>query len=59
MAKVLTNIELDIEALLAHIRAMLEKDPNAQIHINPPPDQTIKVGGPHPASGTPTNHKKP
>lgn len=54
MASIVTRIELDIEQLVEHIRAMLTKDPKAEIHINPPADQTIKVGGPHPSSNTGT-----
>lgn len=55
MASIVTRIELDIEQLVEHIRAMLAKDPKAEIHINPPADQTIKVG-PQPASNTGTGH---
>ena len=60
MPSLLTRIELDIEGLLAHIKAVLEKDPGAELHINPPKDTTIRVGGPHPESATPSGgHKKP
>ena len=51
MASVVTKIELDVEGLLAHIKAMLEKDPKAEIHINPPADTAIKVG-PQPYTGS-------
>lgn len=58
MPSVATRIELDIEQLVEHVRQMLTKDPNAEIHINPPADKTIRVGGQNPASATPT-HGKP
>lgn len=51
--KIVSNIELELEDLLEHIRTILTKNPAAEVHINPPADQTIKVGGPHPASATP------
>lgn len=60
MASIVTRIELDVEALVQHIREMLTKDPNAEIHINPPADSTIRVGSVHPDSATPSGgHKKP
>jgi len=55
--KIVTEIEMELEDALAHIRAMLEKNPKAPITINPPADPTIKVGTDRPASGTPTNGK--
>ena len=51
---IITDVEGDLEGVLAHIRAVLEKNPKAPIHINPEPPSTIKVGGPHPASNTGT-----
>lgn len=62
MPSVVTRIELDIEQLVAHVRSMLEKDVNVEIHINPPADTTIRVGGPHPNTagsepGGPGQHK--
>ena len=58
--KVISEVEDELEAVLAHIRAILEKNPDAPITINPPADQTIKVGGVHPDSATPSGgHKKP
>lgn len=59
MPSLVTRIELDLDALLAHIRSVLEKDPNAEVHVNPPKDATIKVGTERPASASPTGHKKP
>jgi len=56
---IISDAEQDIEAIIAHVRAMLEKNPKHEIHINPTPPTTITVGGPHPASATPTGHKKP
>lgn len=50
---IITEVEGDLEAVLAHIRAVLEKNPKAPIHINPEPPSTIKVG-PQPASNTGT-----
>lgn len=62
MPSVATRIELDIESLVNHIRDMLTKDPNAEIHINQPETSSaITVSGKvHPASATPTGgHRKP
>lgn len=62
MPSVATRIELDIESLVSHIRDMLTKDPDAEIHINPPTTSAaITVSGKvHPESATPTGgHKKP
>lgn len=60
MPSLVTRIELDLDSLLAHIRSVLEKDPNAEVHVNPPKDATIKVGTDRPDSASPTGaHKKP
>lgn len=60
MPSIVTRIELDLEALLAHIRDILTKDPNAEVHVNPPAPAAITVkSGEHPASATPTGHRKP
>lgn len=56
--KLLTEAEHDLESLLAHIKALLEKDPAAHIVVNPKPEAAITVSGKvHPASATPTGHK--
>ncbi len=56
---IITDVEQDLEGVIAHIRLLLERDPKAPIHINPEPPSTIHVGGPHPASATPTGRHKP
>lgn len=52
---IITDVDQDLEGVLAHIRAVLEKDPKAPIHINPEPPKTITVGTANPASATPTH----
>ncbi len=60
MPSLLTRIELDVDALVEHIRELLHKNPDAEIHINAPKDTTLRVGGPHPDSATPSGgHHKP
>lgn len=59
MASIVTRIELDVEDLVEHIRDILAKNPNAEIHVNPPtaPAAITVSGKAHPASATPTGHQ--
>lgn len=60
MPSLLTKIELEVDALVEHIRELLTKNPNAEIHINAPTSPVLHV---HPdgPGGTTTNngHPKP
>lgn len=57
--KIVATIEADAEKIKALLEHLFTHHPDATIHVNPPADSTIKVGGPAPASATPTGHHKP
>lgn len=54
---IVTEVEGDIESVLVHIRAVLEHNPQSEVHINPAPDSTLQVGTVHPDSATPSGGK--
>jgi hypothetical protein len=58
ISTIITDVEDDLEGVLAHIRAVLEKNPKAPIHINPPVPPTLTVK-PQPEIGSGTQPTGP